>query len=126
MAISRRLLAKSFADQLEKTGSVKKLSRSLAAYLVDQKQIKQADLLLKDITAEMARRGHVLAEATTAHPLTDEQRRNITATVKQAEGAKTVELIEHVDPSVIGGIRLELPGQELNATIKRRLQSIQL
>lgn len=125
MPTSRRLLAKAFVDQLLRSGRAKHLSRSLAAHLIEQHRHKQAGLLIKDITLELAQRGHTVAEITTARPLTDQQRIHITQMAKEVANAETVELAEHIDPSVIGGLRLELPGQELDATVRRRLQALQ-
>ncbi len=125
MSVSRRLLAKIFIDQLEQTDSKAKLTRSLAAYILERKQYKQTDMIINDIVAELARRGHVLARAMTAKPLSSEQRSTITATVAKATGARAVELIEEVEPAIIGGVRLTLPGRELDASIRRQLQQLQ-
>lgn len=124
MPASRRLLAKTFVDQLEQAGSQTRLTRSLAAYLIEQKRYKQVDMLISDIETELASRGRVLARVTTAKPLAQAQRDTITTMIKDATDARTVELIEKVEPAIIGGVRLSIPGRELDATVRKRLQQL--
>lgn len=128
MAASRRVLAKTFVNELLRAKSAAektRLQRSLAAYVIEAKQQKHIDMLLGDISKELANRGHVAAYVTTAAPLAVAQRESVIRMIKDATIAKTVELLEEVEPSLIGGIRLSIPGYELDASIKRRLTQLQ-
>lgn len=68
--------------------------------------------------------GIIAGVAITAVPLKPEQLEKLRATLYQKTG-KTVDLINRVDPSVLGGIRLEYEGVELDGTIRQRLDGIE-
>ena len=61
-----------------------------------------------------------MARVTTAHPLTDALRREISKLV----GGDKVHLDEIVDSTVIGGVRIDTPGKSLDATIERKLLAL--
>ena len=68
---------------------------------------------------------HRISEAsvTTAKPLTDEQRRKLTDKLRQMTG-RQIQLKETTDPSVLGGVLLELDGRRYDNTIRHRLSDI--
>lgn len=118
--ISRRKLAAYAAEQLvsgKKAGAVVK---EVAAFLIDTKRTREAELLVRDIEAALAERGVVIADITSAFPLSDAVR----ADVKKLIGNGELVLREIVDPSVLGGIRLATPGKRLDATLKRKIQAL--
>ena len=61
--------------------------------------------------------------ATTATALTREQARRLTEKLSAITG-KTVALTNHLDPTVLGGVRLDYDGKQLDDTIANRLDSI--
>ena len=61
--------------------------------------------------------------AVTAVALTDAQTQKLTAKLETITG-KTVELTNRVDPSVLGGVRLDYDGKRVDGTVKNRLDSI--
>lgn len=127
MAASRRVLAQTFVSELlaaKDAAQKDRLKRSLAAYLIEVKQQKNVEMLLGDIARELAAKGYVATDVVTARPLSEAQRTSVITIVKDATGAKTVELLEEVEPSLIGGIQLKLPGHELDASIQRRLSTL--
>jgi F-type H+-transporting ATPase subunit delta len=64
-----------------------------------------------------------VAEVTTARPLTEAQREQLTARLKQMTG-KEVEIKEKIDPSVMGGVLLNMDGKRYDNTVKSRLTAI--
>lgn len=66
---------------------------------------------------------HGIMEATviSAVPLSAEEREKLLAKL-QAKTGKTICLTEKTDPSVLGGLRLELLGERLDGTVQRRLE----
>ena len=68
--------------------------------------------------------GIVSGVAISAVPLKPEQMEKLRARLYQISG-KTVDLINRVDPSVLGGIRLEYEGVELDGTVRQRLDGIE-
>ncbi|MBQ2618961.1 MAG: ATP synthase F1 subunit delta [Oscillospiraceae bacterium] len=68
--------------------------------------------------------GIIAGVAITAVPLKPEQMEKLRARLYQISG-KTVDLINRVDPSVLGGIRLKYEGVELDGTVRQRLDGIE-
>lgn len=66
----------------------------------------------------------LIVTATTAVPLTKAQQQTITAAVEKKHAATSVKLVQVVDPSVIGGIRLTVGSLDFDATVKNKLASI--
>jgi F-type H+-transporting ATPase subunit delta len=72
----------------------------------------------------LAERGYVYARVTTARPLAAPVRSSVEAFLRQATGARELELETRVEPAVIGGVRLEIPTAELDATVRHRLAKL--
>ncbi len=68
--------------------------------------------------------GIVSGVAISAVPLKPEQMEKLRAKLYEKTG-KSVDLINRVDPSVLGGIRLEYEGVELDGTLRQRLDGIE-
>ena len=67
--------------------------------------------------------GIVEANVTSAVALTEADRASLTAKLEQISGRKVV-LINAVDPSLIGGIRVEMDGKRYDNTIQNRLDRL--
>ncbi len=67
--------------------------------------------------------GIEVVTVTTTVPLTDAQRERLTAQLSQKLGRR-IELHETTDPSLIGGVRLEMRGRLMDASIKARLAAV--
>ena len=65
----------------------------------------------------------LLVEAVTAVPLTMEQLKKLTRKMISLTG-KTIELRNRLDPTVIGGIRLDYDGKRLDDTVSHRLEAV--
>ena len=69
-------------------------------------------------------RGIVRAEAISALPLTEDQRRRLIARLERETG-KTVILKEKVDPSILGGLIVRAMGKQEDGSLASRLRSIE-
>lgn len=118
--ISRRKLAQYCSDRIEHGAALAHLIDELAAYLIESGRIREAELVVRAIEDELAARGTVIARVTTAHPLDDALR----ADIKRQIGATNVYVDEIIDPSVLGGVRIETPNELLDATMKRNLLAL--
>ena len=67
--------------------------------------------------------GILTVQAVTAVALTQEQSARLTEKLQKQTG-KTVELVNRVDPSVLGGVRLDYDGKRVDGTVKNRLDTI--
>lgn len=98
------------------------LANEIAAYLLAERRTSQLESLLRDILEYRAGHGIVEVQATYAHELDDTIRRDIKAQVQELyPAAKTIIISEHLDASVIGGIRLELANQQFEASVRSKL-----
>jgi F-type H+-transporting ATPase subunit delta len=95
--------------------------RSAAAWLADGGRARQATYLARDIAEVLAQRGYVLARITTAQALSPEARSHVERFIKEATGAHELELETAVDPGLIGGVSIEIPGRELDASVRKKL-----
>ena len=69
-------------------------------------------------------RGILRVEAVTAVPLSEGQRKNMTAKLGASLG-KTVILLNTVDPSILGGVKLRYSGTQLDGSVKTRLDKFE-
>jgi len=95
--------------------------KQAAAWLHDTGRVRQAKYLAEDVAAAVAREGYVFARITTARELSEDARAAIESYIKSQTGAETLELEMAVDRDIIGGVRVEIPGAELDATVRRKL-----
>ena len=65
-------------------------------------------------------KGVVEARVTAAAPLTDAQRASLAKKLGEIAG-KRVELLIHIDPAVMGGLRVDMEGRRYDNTIRHRL-----
>lgn len=67
--------------------------------------------------------GILPVRAVTAVPLNQAQTQKLTAKLSELTG-KTVQLTNHVDPEILGGVRLDYDGKRLDDTVSHRLDAV--
>ena len=82
--------------------------------------LKQYQALLRDLNQT------VLANVTSAVELSDDQKNAICDRVKGLTGARNVELSVEVDPSLLGGLIIEVGSQVIDASLRGQLRRIGL
>lgn len=70
-----------------------------------------------------AARGEVTAEVTSAHPLTADQSAALVERLEAREGRK-VKLKTSVDPELLGGLVVRIGSQQIDSSIRTRLNSL--
>ena len=104
--ISPPLCAELFEDPVRE-GHLRELSGCARAYRV---RYNQAHGILE-------------ATATTAVAMTEQQAKSLHEKLEKLTG-KTIDLKTKVDPAVLGGIRLDIEGTELDGTVQNRLAAL--
>ncbi len=122
--LSRRALSAYIAEQLVDGNSEQDLAAHVAAYLIESHRTKELDLIIRDVQVRLAESGRVTGSVTTAFALADESRQAIEAFIKDRTNATKVEVDETVDPKVLGGVKINLPGREFDATIAHALTTL--
>ncbi|MGH7218182.1 MAG: F0F1 ATP synthase subunit delta [Candidatus Microsaccharimonas sp.] len=119
--LSRRSLAQHVASHIAAGKPQKDVALQLAAYLIQSRRTGELSVLIRDIKYYLGEHGHVAGTITAAHDLGASTLKAIESFAKQKTGANSVSLDVTVDESLIGGVKLELPGYELDTTIARQL-----
>lgn len=121
--ISRRKLAAYYAKQL--LAGSKTITNELAAYLIETKRTGEAILIVRDVEYALLNRGVAVADVASARPLDAKTTKEITAFITQTTQAKTsVHLRTTVDRSLLGGVKINLPSQEFDGTMRRKLTTL--
>ena len=71
-----------------------------------------------------AKRGVVVAQVETAHPLTDVQEQQLRARLIEA-GYGNVNIVKKVDPSLLGGLVVRIGARLFDSSLKSRLRRLQ-
>jgi F0F1-type ATP synthase delta subunit len=122
MKAPRRRIAATIADDTLKNGVSKDYARELAAYLLAERRVGELDSLLRDVQAAWADKGYVEVLARSAHPLTAEVTADITERIRTLyPQAEKIVVTEVADPSVVGGVRIDLANQQLDLTVQAKL-----
>lgn len=119
--VARRKIARYVADKLESGAKAADVLKEVAAYLTETRRVREYELIVRDIEDILAERGVVVADITSAHPLDDETRRN----VEKMINGRQVQLRETIDETVLGGIRIDVPGKRFDGTIRHKLNALQ-
>lgn len=122
--LSRRVLSDYIVSQLLSGVKAKKIAEQVAAYLVQNRRTKEYGLIIKDVEYELLQRGIATARVTSAFKLGQSAMKDVESLVRSTGKITSVNIEEYIDPSVIGGIKLELPGKELDNTIARKLTGL--
>lgn len=119
--LSRRKIAQYVAEEVADGAPLADLLEQVAALLVDTGRTREYELLTRDIEEALATKGIVVADVTTAH----DRDADISTILRQLmPNAKQFVTRRHSDASVLGGVLLELPGRQLDATVRGRLDKL--
>ena len=122
--MTRSELTKGFFNLIDSGTPVKKATKMLAAGIIESKKTAHVDLVMADITDELEKRGHSYAKVTSAHNLSSWLAQEITTMIKSETGAKTVEINNEVDASLLGGAVIETGEQTYDFSIRGKLNAL--
>lgn len=119
--LSRRKIASYVAQQLVAGVKTNQLALELAAFMLDTKRTNELGLIIRDIEYELSKLGVVMAQVTSAFDINEATQLAVNKLIKDKTGASQVHLEQFIDPSVMGGVKIDLPGLQYDATVARRL-----
>jgi F0F1-type ATP synthase delta subunit len=124
--VSRRVIARTVAAKLlAEPANQAHWLQVTAAYLLEQHMADDADLMINDIARELFEQsGHLLVDVTSARKLSDKVREELQHTMRKATGAKRVELTEHIDANLLGGLVARTPDAQLDASVRTKLKQL--
>lgn len=122
MKRSRHLLAQAIADKTLHIKDESRLAKEIAAYLLHEGMVNELDSLLRDVIAIRAEHGLVEAEAISAHELSDTDLNDVRAMLHTYyPGAKAIKIHERIDTNLIGGVKLQMPHQQLDESVRAQM-----
>jgi F-type H+-transporting ATPase subunit delta len=123
--LSRRKLSEYAAARLLKGDRSSVVMNELAAYLVETRRTRELELIVRDIEARLLSGGTALVTTVSARKLTDDAKHSIEKMVKaEHKEVKNIIMREQIDESVIGGVRIELPGSIADLTVRATLDKM--
>lgn len=122
MKVPRHILAEAIAKRTLDVQDTKALAREIAAYLLAERRTAELESILRDVMQYRQAYGVLEADVVTAHQLQDNVLQEVKQLLQEAyPKAKTIQLNQVQDPSVIGGLKIDMPNEQLDMTIKARL-----
>ncbi|MES2971240.1 MAG: F0F1 ATP synthase subunit delta [Patescibacteria group bacterium] len=122
MRVPRHVLAQVIAKRTLETSDTKTLAREIAAYLLTEGRTAELESILRDVMQYRQEHGILEADVVTAHQVEDEVLQDVKQWLKSAyPKAKNISLNQVHDAAVIGGIKIDMPNQQLDMTIKAKL-----
>lgn len=122
--ISRRHLSEVIGERTLHIRDAKPLAREVAAYLLDTHHTYELESLLRDVMEYRAQHGIVEATAVSAHDLSNEVVKDVEAILrKEYPNAKYVHVASRIDPSVVGGVRIEMANEQLDLTVREKIDT---
>ena len=123
MKTPRIEIASVVADKALKNVNTKRLSSEVAAYLLSEHRVNELDSLLRDVQADWAKAGYLEVIASSARPLSASVKASIkTRTKLLYPAAKRIIVTVRLDPEIIGGVRLNLPNQQLDLSVEAKMK----
>jgi F-type H+-transporting ATPase subunit delta len=102
------------------------LVRNFLAVVAANRRLFAVAAIIEAFLAELAaRRGEVTAQVTAAQPLSEAQREALNEQLRRSIASR-VSVDVRVDPTLIGGIVVQLGSRMVDASIKSKLQRLQL
>lgn len=119
---TRSELAEIIGEKTLHISDTKKLVRSVAAYLTEQDKPVDLNSLVRDIMQYRLEHGIAEVVVVSAHPITPAVVADVKALVKEHyPDVKSVRIDTRIDESVVGGVRIELPHEALDLSIRSKL-----
>ena len=100
------------------------LTKNFLGVLAENRRLAKLPEIARAFAAiAAAERGEITAQVVTAHPLADEQRRELAAKLKAREG-RDVTIDASVDPAILGGLIVTIGSRRIDGSLRTRLNSL--
>ncbi len=102
-----------------------KIVQNFVGVLVANRRLGAMRTVIAAFAALVAeKRGVVVAQVESAHPLTDVQEQQLRARLIEA-GYGNVDIVKRVDPALLGGLVVKIGARLYDTSLKSRLQRLQ-
>lgn len=124
MNSQRHHLAATIAERTLHVSDTDELAREVAAYLLHENKVAELDSLMRDVIAYRAEHGVVEAVALSAHDLDHTDLEDIEQLLQEEYPSAKQFTVDQVKvPELIGGVKIELPGEQLDLTVRAKVNT---
>lgn len=122
MNLTRSQLASVISNHTYNKGVTKTIAKDVAKILLETKKTGSLNSLMRDVEKDWAGLGYIDVIARSAYPLSLQVKKDIKKIVmSNYPKTKHIKIVEELDASVIAGVILELPDQQLDLTIATKI-----
>jgi F0F1-type ATP synthase delta subunit len=122
MKVPRHIVAQAIAEKTLHIKDDKQLAQEIAAYLLVERRTSELESIIRDIMQYRMDHGVLEAEVVTAHPVGKDVLQHVEQLLQTAyPDTKHVQVSSHVEPTVIGGIRVDMANAQLDMTVGTKL-----
>ncbi|HSX46841.1 MAG TPA: F0F1 ATP synthase subunit delta [Patescibacteria group bacterium] len=122
MKVPRHILAEAIAEKTMALRETQQLAHEIAAYLLVEGRVNELESILRDIMQYRADHGVLEAEVVTAHDIQPHVLDEVKSILKTSHPhAKSIELDTRLEPTVVGGLRVDMANEQLDMTVARKL-----
>lgn len=101
-----------------------KLAKEIAQFLLDEKLTNDLDSIMRDVMQYRLDNGIVEVTAISANQLSDTDLKDIEALLhREYPDGKRFIIDQTINPEMIGGVKLEFPGSQLDLSLRARLST---
>ncbi len=124
MKIPRAQLAAVIGEKTLQQKDLHRLARAVAAYLMEQKSINDLESLMRDVLAYRQAQGVIEADIVSAYDLSQDALADISSTLKhEYPEAKKILLHTELGEELVGGFKVSLAHEQIDASIKAKLDT---
>jgi len=101
------------------------ITRAVAAYLLEEGRTEDVSSLMRDVAQCRAKYGIVEATVVSAYELSPSALHEVKDALKsEYPNAKSFVINKQIDPSLVGGLRIEMAGEELDLSVRAKLNTL--
>jgi F-type H+-transporting ATPase subunit delta len=119
--ISQNELAQYIVGQLEAGKNATTLARRVAEFLVSQRRSRELGAVMRKVVKLREQKGMLEATITSATPLSVSTKSHIKTLL--GKPGKVV-INDNIDPSVVGGVRIETAERGIDLTVENQLKQL--
>ena len=124
MKDTRHHLASIVAERTLHITNKDELAKEIAAYLLHEKETSGLESLIRDVMQYRANKGHLEAVAVSVSPLTEQVLDDIELMLKKEyPNARNVVITEKRDPTLVGGLRVDMANEQLDMSVQSKLNT---
>lgn len=123
--VEKNALAKAVDEVLAKLKATE-LTRKFFRVLAANQRLSVVHEVIEQYGLELAKsRGELLAEVTSAYPLSKEEKTTIEQSLKKSTGKK-VNVAYHESPEILGGLIVKVGGKMIDNSVLGKIEKLQL